>query len=323
MAEINSVCKRWDDIEADVLLKIFKELNMIELSPVSQVCRSWRLACSDPLLWSTLDLGLLKSNFIQTRASPYVWVDDRSDRKLTNLLRLAMGLSSGNITCLIFHFNLYMRDDHLNYIAERCPHLKRLVMPGWNRITKTGICQAIRRWQELESLTMPTIAHPSYLMEEISRNCKNFTSLKIMGTFDIQFASAVATHLPNLKVLSLRCSILTTEALLFVLDCLESLETLNISHCMLLEGLSFAGRKRIVRELDVKVIEKASRLREFYHCMNSACATCQRMYRDEGMMRWYRYEDWFWRVDEVSSLALTKDYGKLFDEACLDLGFRT
>lgn len=322
MAEVKSIVKRWEDIETDVLMKILKELNMIELAPVSQVCRSWRLASSDPLLWSTLDLGLLKSNFIQTRASPYIWVDERSDRKLSKLLRLAMALSRGNINCMIFHFNLYMKDDHLGYIAERCPGLKRLVMPAWNRITKTGISLAIRKWKNLESLTMPSIAHPPYIMEEISRNCSNFYSLKIMGTFDVHFASAVASHLPKLRILSVRCSILTKEALLFILDCMDHLEVLNISHCFLLDNLTPAGKKQIVREPDQTILHKAARLREFYYCMSPMCPTCQRMISDEGLMRWYRYEDWFWRQDEVSSLALGNDHGKLFDESCLNLGFR-
>lgn len=119
MAETKPAVKRWEDMETDVLVKIFKELSIVELAPISRVCRSWRMACSDSLVWNTLDLGLWRSNYIQTRASPYVWVDERSDRKLTELLRIAMGLSRGNITCLIFHYNLYMKDDHLGYISER------------------------------------------------------------------------------------------------------------------------------------------------------------------------------------------------------------
>lgn len=321
MAEIKSASRRWEDMETDVLVKIFRELNMIELAPVSLVCHAWRSACSDPLLWNTLDLGLLKSNFIQTRASPYIWVDDRSDRKLMKALRIAMSLSRGTVTCLVFHFNLYMKDEHLSYIAERCPHLKRLVMPAWNRITKSGICHAVRIWEELESLTMPSIAHPSYIMEEISRSCKNFSQLKVMGTFDVSFASAIATNLPNLRVLSIRCSILTREALLFILDCMDHLEVLNMSHCLLLESLSSTGKKKVFRELDGNIRDKTARLREFFHCQSSSCITCDRMNRDEGLMRWYKYEDWFWREDEVCSLALG-DYGKLFDAGCLDLGFR-
>ncbi|KAL5682692.1 hypothetical protein ACJX0J_009077, partial [Zea mays] len=118
MGENKLMGKRWEDMDTDVLVKIFKELNLVELSPVSQVCRLWRLACSDPLIWGTLDFGLLKSNFIQTRASPYIWVDDRSDRRLARILRVAMAISCGNVNCMIFHYNLFMKDEHLHFISE-------------------------------------------------------------------------------------------------------------------------------------------------------------------------------------------------------------
>lgn len=312
-----STCKTWEDMDTDVLVKIFRELNLLELAPVSQVCRQWRFACSDPLLWRSLDLGLLRSNYIQTRASPYVWVDDRSDRKLTRVLRMAMGLSGGNITCMIFHFNLYMKDEHLNFISERTPHLKRLVLPAWNRITKVAICEAVRRWEGLESLTMPSIAHPPYIMEEISRSCKNFTELKIMDAFNMQFAKSIVANVPNLKVLSLRCSKMSKEALMFILDSMNNLEVLNISHCILVEGPSAKAAKRAV--LDRSILEKASRLREFYHCQSRQCTTCQRMIADDGLIRWWKYEGPFWRHDEVSSLGLG-DYGRLFDERCFTIG---
>uniref|UniRef100_A0A1D1XRT9 F-box/LRR-repeat protein At3g48880 n=1 Tax=Anthurium amnicola TaxID=1678845 RepID=A0A1D1XRT9_9ARAE len=314
MTDIRPTAKRWEDMEVDALVKILKELNMIEMAPVSQVCHSWRLACADPLLWNVLDLGLLKSNFIPTRASPYVWVDDRSDRRLTGVLKVAMALSRGSVSCMIFHFNLFMKDEHLNYISERCPHLKRLVLPAWNRITKTGICQAIRRWEELESMTMPTILYPPYIMEEISRSCKNFTKLKIMGTFDVNFSSSLYANLPKLKVLSVRCSRISKDALLFILDKMENLEVLNISHCHITDGS--ATSKQMIRELDSTILNKASRLHEFFYCQDSKCISCRRMDSDEGLMRWYKYEDWFWRKDEVSSLDLG-DYGKLFNEWCV------
>ncbi|XP_037408817.1 F-box/LRR-repeat protein At3g48880-like isoform X1 [Triticum dicoccoides] len=314
MGESKWMGKRWEEMDTDVLVKIFKELNLVELSPVSQVCRLWRLACSDPLIWGTLDFGLLKSNFIQTRASPYIWVDDRSDKRLAKILRVAMAISRGNVNCMIFHYNLYMKDEHLHYISQRSPHLKRLVMPAWNRISRAGICQAIERWEELESLTMPTIGHPPYIMEGLANNCKNFKELKIMGSFDLLFASAVTTYLPKLKVLSLRCSKVTMGALQCVLNSLEHLEVLNISHCLLFE-MATNGRRQVIHELDNKALERASRLREFHHCQSRQCVACQRMMLDEGILRWYRYEDWFWRRDEVRSLDL-KDYGRLFGAQC-------
>ncbi|KAJ3690247.1 hypothetical protein LUZ61_019411 [Rhynchospora tenuis] len=312
MGDDRSLCRKWDDMETDVLVKIFKLLNMVEMGPVSQVCRLWRFTCSDPLIWKTIDFSRLKSNFIQTRVSPYIWVDDRSDKRLFRVLKLAMALSRGNVSCMIFHYNLYMKDEHLSYITERSPHLKRLVMPAWNRITKNGICQAIRRWPHLESLTMPTIGHPLYVIQEISRHCKNFTELKIMGTFDCHFASSIVEHLPNLKILSLRCSRLMKDALLMLLYYAEKLEVLNISHCLILETV---GRKQVVREIDASILEAGSRMKVLV-CQNMGCLTCQRMMNDEGLMRWYRYEEGFWRYDEVASLDLGENSGKLFDAEC-------
>lgn len=297
--------RRWEDLDTDILVKIFQSFDILELtSGIAHVCSAWRMACCDPLLWKTLDLSMMKSNFIKIPLEPYVYVDGRSDKILTRLLKISMSLSRGNITTLIFHFNLFVSDEQLTYTAERCPQLRRLVLPAWNRIKKTGICKAIRAWKDLESLTMPGIANPPYLMEEISKNCKNFRELKIMGPCDKFFASTLATFLPTLKVLSLRCSMLYKEALIIVLDSLPHLEVLNISHCLLIEVLPPPGPKKVVSEIDQSIIEKASRLREFLTCMNDLCTMCQRTKIDEGLMRWYRYEEGLWKADEVSSLAL-------------------
>ncbi|XP_050221593.1 F-box/LRR-repeat protein At3g48880 isoform X2 [Mercurialis annua] len=305
MEEGGSMVRKWEDLDTDILVKIFQSFNIFELtSGIAHVCSSWRLACCDPLLWKTLDLSMLKSNFIKIPLEPYVYVDGRSDTTLTRVLKTSLNLSQGNITSLIFHFNLYVSDDQLTYTAERCPRLKRLVLPAWNRIKKTGICKAIRMWRNLESLTMPSIANPPYLIEEIANNCRNFTELKVMGPFEIFFASTLATYLPKLRVLSLRCSMLIKDALILILDSLQSLEVLNISHCLLIEVPTPPAPKRIIRELDQSILQKASRLREFLTCMDDSCTMCQRTKSDEGLMRWYKYEEGMWKRDEVSSLAL-------------------
>ena len=57
-----------------------------------------------------------------------------------------------------------------------------------------------------------------------------------MGPFHINIASSLATFLPKLKVLSLRCSMLYKDALILNLDRLQHLEVLNMSHCFLVEG---------------------------------------------------------------------------------------
>lgn len=186
----------------------------------------------------------------------------------------------------------------------RCPRLKRLVMPAWNRIKKTGICRAVRMWAELESLTMPSISNPPYLMEEISRSCKNFSELKVMGPCDVYFASTLAAFLPNLKVLSLRCSMLFRDALIIILECLPGLEVLNISHCLVVEVPSHPAPRKVLGALDNSILDRASRLKKFLTCMSDSCTMCQRTRNDEGLIRWYKYEEDLWRVDEVASFVV-------------------
>ncbi|XP_055826983.1 F-box/LRR-repeat protein At3g48880-like [Solanum dulcamara] len=304
MEEGDSLVRRWEDLDTDLLLKILQFFDLFELSAgVAHVCSTWRLACCDQLLWKTLDLSVLKSNFIKIPLVPYVYVDSESDKTLTRLLKICLNLSRGNILTLIFHYNLYVCNDQLTYTAERCPRLKRLVMPAWNRIQKTGICRAIRIWEDLESLTMPSIANPPFVMEEIARSCKNFAELKIMGPCDMLFASALVSFLPNLKVLSVRCTVLSKTVLVTILDGLKKLEVLNISHCVITEDPPPAPKK-ILAKLDESVLEKVSRLHKFLTCMSDSCIMCQRTRNDEGLMRWYKYEEDIWKMDEVRSLAI-------------------
>lgn len=305
MEEGGAVLRKWEDIDSDILMKILESFNIFELtSGVAHVCREWRLICSDPLLWKTLDLSHMKSNYIKTSLEPFVYVDNQSDKTLTRILRLSLNLSRGSILNLIFHFDLYLTDEQLTYTAERCPRLKRLVMPAWNRIKRSGICRAISMWEDLESMTMPSIGTPRYVMEEIFRNCKNFAELKIMGNFNKSFAYTIVHFLPNLKVLSLRCSMVIKESLVIILDGLKHLEVLNISHCHIVDVPPPPARRRILRELDDSILEKASGLRQFFTCMNDSCIMCQRTRDDEGLMRWYKYEENSWKADEVQSLAL-------------------
>ncbi|KAG2329593.1 hypothetical protein Bca52824_000773 [Brassica carinata] len=178
--------RRWEELDTDILVRIFLKFRVFELA---RVCSEWRTVCCDPIL----------SSFIKIPFEPYVYVERPSDEALTRILKLSMNLSGGNTRTLVFHFNLLLSDDQLTYTAER-----RIVLPAWNRIKKTGICKAIRTWKDLESLTMPSIANPPYLLTEIAKNCKNFKELKIM-------------------------------ALIKILDGLPDLEVLDVSHSYLVE----------------------------------------------------------------------------------------
>ncbi|KAK9276286.1 hypothetical protein L1049_005817 [Liquidambar formosana] len=300
----HSTVRKWENMPYDILLKIFMTLNIVDMvSGISGVCSSWRSACCDPVLWKTLDLSQLKSDYINIPSEPYAWSDDRSSEKLMQILKNALSLSRGNVTCLIFHFYIYIKDEHLIYTAERCPGLKRLVLPAWTKVTVEGFRKAVQMCKGLESMTVPCISSPSRIMEAISTNCKNFCELKIMCPFDMEFATAITTRLPKLKVLSLRCSMLFKEALVHILNYLEHLEVLNISHCLLLDIPQSPAPSRVFRELDASILEKASRLREFLTCQENSCTMCQYTINDEGILRWHIYEEGLWRMDEVNSLA--------------------
>ncbi|KAL5718409.1 hypothetical protein ACHQM5_011314 [Ranunculus cassubicifolius] len=296
--------RKWEDMEFDVLVRIFLSFNIVEIaSTVSRVCRSWRLACCDPLLWKTTDFTVIQSNYIKIPAPPYVWVADAFDKEFMKTIMIVMGLSSGNAKRLVFHFDLYLKDEQLIYVSERSPHLKELVLPAWNRITKGGICKAIRNWGELESLVMPSIRDPAYILEEISLNCKNFTQLKVMGTLDIMFATKIIKYVPKLKRLSLRCCKLNKDALIMIMENLECLEILNISHCLFVNERPFPGGKQLLRKVDTDVFVIAARLHNFYTCQDKLCVVCSQMMTDEGCLRWYRCEEGEWRKDEICSFS--------------------
>ncbi|KAF3638960.1 F-box/LRR-repeat protein [Capsicum annuum] len=280
------------------------------LEDKTSILHAWHLACTDQYIWQRLDLSVLQSNFIRTTVEPYVYVHSQSDERLIRVLHICLNLSDGNILTLIFHYNLYVNNNQLANTATRCPRLKRLVMPAWNRIERTEICSAFRIWGDLESLTMPSILDPASVIEEIGRSCRNFAELKIMGPCDMLFATALVSYLPNLKVLSVRCAMLSKPALVIILEGLKMLEVLNISHCVITEDPLPAPEDpppapmTILTKLDESILEKASRLREFLTCMSDFCIMCQRTRNDEGMMRWYKYEEDLWKVDEVKSLAI-------------------
>nr|GEX22842.1 hypothetical protein [Tanacetum cinerariifolium] len=181
MENENSNKRKWEDMDNDILVKIFQTIDIVEMSPeMGQVCRSWRDAASDPIMWRTLDLSMMKSYYIRMPSYPYIFVGPESDKLLTKVLKNALILSRGNISALFFHVYLFVSEEQFAFTAERCPRLKRLVLPACDRIARPALYKAISMWKDLESLTMPSISDPFYIMDEISKNCNNFSQLKIM-----------------------------------------------------------------------------------------------------------------------------------------------
>ncbi|CAK8575441.1 unnamed protein product [Lathyrus sativus] len=296
--------KLMKNVNTDLYVEIFKHIDIFESTfAAARFLEAWGKANNE--LWQTLDFSMLKSDFVRTGSAPFVWVHSGFDNVLYNLLFIALNSSRGNIKNLIFHHDLYLADDQFMYTAKRCPLVRRLVFLSWNRVKKISMRMAIRGWKDLESMTMPSIADPKYVFEEISENCKNFRELKVMGRFHLGFAKSLTMYLPKLRVLSIRCSELDKEALILILDKLEHLQVLNISHsCFVNDSNKSYEGYRFISESDCSISDKVSRLREFLMCSKESCIMCQRTKIDGGRPRWFKYEEGSWKDDEVSSLAL-------------------
>ncbi|KAH0781107.1 hypothetical protein KY290_000705 [Solanum tuberosum] len=129
MEEGNSPVKRWEDLNIDMLVKIFLSFDLFRL------------------ISKTLDLSVKQSNFIRVSIPPYVYVDTPSRGKLTSILKIFLNLSRGNILTLIFHYNLYAGNNQLTYTAKRCQWLKCLVKPAWEKLEKQTIRSVFHEWK--------------------------------------------------------------------------------------------------------------------------------------------------------------------------------
>lgn len=110
----------WNNMDNDILVKIFMTLNVMDLiTSVSQVCNSWRSACREPVLWKKLDLRMLKPIFVCNPPKPYPWSNRLSTKILMSVLKRSLNLSRGNATFLIFNFFECIKEEHLIFTAKR------------------------------------------------------------------------------------------------------------------------------------------------------------------------------------------------------------
>uniref|UniRef100_A0A3Q7EBX0 F-box domain-containing protein n=1 Tax=Solanum lycopersicum TaxID=4081 RepID=A0A3Q7EBX0_SOLLC len=157
MEDGNSPVRRWKELHIDMTVKILQSFDLLKLiSVIPQVCPVWqRWTCKVSIL-------------------PYVYVDTPSREKLTRILNIYLNLNRGNILTLIFHYNLYVDNNQLNYTAKR----------------------------EL-----------AYIIEKIGRSCKKISELKIMTPCDLLLVSSLVSLPLYMKVLSVRCTELSKPSL--------------------------------------------------------------------------------------------------------------
>ncbi|XP_027351362.1 F-box/LRR-repeat protein At3g48880-like [Abrus precatorius] len=294
----------WNELSYDILIKIFMNLTFVDLSAVSQVCRSWREACSSSEIWNKLDMSILNCKLCNNKSkTPLAWSDEYSSATLSQMLKDALSLSNGNTSCLIFHYFIPITDEHLVSAAERTRNLKRLVLPGWGNISNTGVYQAMKLWRNLESMTITSNFNHPFVFAAIGRYCKNFYELKITCSFSIELADALIKHTPNLKVLSIRSTMVNKKALFSVLDSLEHLEVVNICHSLILEKTSASPTYVVypIHELPNHLNESC--LKKLLTCQAKTCIRCKYGRVNSQRKKEYEFLEILWREDEITSLA--------------------
>ncbi|KAF2313264.1 hypothetical protein GH714_010074 [Hevea brasiliensis] len=144
--------RKWANMNYDILVKIFMMPSTMDLvSSISLVCPSWRAECCHPMLCHTLDLARLNYSVDNPR-DLCASLDNWPRLSLAQALDSALILSGTNVMRLIFHLRAHITDERLIFAAERCPMLKRLVLPAWNHTSANGFCAAIQKLEELSLL---------------------------------------------------------------------------------------------------------------------------------------------------------------------------
>ena len=190
----------------------------------------------------------------------------------------------------------------------RTPKLKRVVLPSLNQGNIHWFVEAAKHWKDLESLTVPCIDDPATLMRTLGEHCKRLSHLKLVCPLKHEFAQAICAHVPQLKALSLRYTLVYTDALLHVLKTLRRLEMLNLCHVLMVEVVQRDGGESQVllrRELGTEVVARASKLKGFVTCHNRPCVRCNGpVGSPEEIARWYESEEESWRFDEAPDFRI-------------------
>ncbi|XP_004498433.1 F-box/LRR-repeat protein At3g48880-like [Cicer arietinum] len=284
----------------DILLRIFMNLNVVELSIVSMVSKSWNHISRDPLLWAKLDLSRVSSNAFNIPSVPEAWSDTNSSNKLTTLLKYALSLSNYNTTCIVFNYFIYLTDLHLVFVAERTPNLKRLVLPFSGKLSSVGVKTAMKSWKNLQSITITNIVKSRTIFSAIHKYSQNIIELKFACNFEICQGEFLVKYTPNLRALSLRNVMVNLRALLKVLNSLEKLEEVNICHSLIWDRVNGKVESYIIH--DVRDRLNLSCLQKLIFCQRNRCLKCKNEINISRSQPYVHFEN-LWRQDEIRSLG--------------------
>ncbi|XP_054783932.1 F-box/LRR-repeat protein At3g48880-like [Prosopis cineraria] len=282
-------------MDYEVLMRIFMTLNLVDFVAVSWVCSSWRKVCQDHVFWNreVLDLSKLTPQFVL------------STSRMIPFLKYVLYLSGGKIGSLILN-RLPLRDRILINVAKRSRNLKRLVLPAgrYLQLTEAGIDKAMEMWEGLESFTITDSEIAFSILEAMGKYCRNISEIKITCHFSAKIAMALMTYVPRLKRLSVQSTRVNKDALVNVVDHLQQLEILNVSHSFIVGG-NRPENIRVFSQQEVpNILGEVSRMPSTVISCEIFCAMCQAVLAWNMAYEGRNHDEENWHDDEIPSLRV-------------------
>lgn len=171
---------------------------------------------------------------------------------ITSFIKFIVNRSSGCATTLMLPYRC--SEEGLEYAAKQCPALKVFGLHGCLSLKNASVIpKLIRNWKNLEVLRLMWAPHyVAEILIQISLHCKNLFQLMLPKSYvGANEASAIVTHLPKIKHLSLKGATIEKKNLVMILRCCRELVRLDVRDCFLFE------------ESDAEILELASHIPSF------------------------------------------------------------
>ncbi|KAJ4782568.1 F-box protein SKIP19 [Rhynchospora pubera] len=225
----------WAELHPDILMAIFDKLGMLQvLLRAIKVCRSWRMAARDDLLfWRKIDMEMMDED---SRKIPFDWQKFKiiSNIDLENMTKIAANWGGNNVHHL--STGNFCHGDLLKYIIDRTRNLKSLKITA--RLRFDDVAMALGRLKQLEELEIIQLfpVRSGFMMEALGSECPQLKRLKlnISGFFGtstdegIEPMLGIPKTMLQLKYLQLTGTCTTNEELMKILERCPNLEMLEL-----------------------------------------------------------------------------------------------
>lgn len=183
----------------------------------------------------------------------------------------------------------------------RTPNLKQLVLPRKGDFSRKAVHMAMKSWGGLESINISSGVPIDYIFPAIREYCKSVSGIKFHCEFEEKHAEALIESTPNLKVFSIRSTVVSMKALRSVLTSLEHLEAVNICHSFIMD-MSHDGFS-IFAVQDLQKYLPPSNMEKVIYCEEGSCLKCQYERSIAPGSFLYRALEDIWQEDEITTLA--------------------